>query len=521
MALLRKWLARCAITAACALSACAALQPAADLPKPESTALARPEQTALGRVAVARAKEHQGLSGFRLLSVGADGFLARMQMLKAAQRTIDVQYFLFEDGDTGKLITDAMREAADRGVRVRLLVDDADFSRRGALIAALDAHPNVEVRIFNPFTYRGTNKVLRGLEFLFSASRLDFRMHNKLFVADNAAALVGGRNVGDRYFLTRAEAEFEDDDVFAIGPVVPVLSATFDDYWRSPLAVPLEALSEAPGADEVLSEPGHEDGKPDPAEYKRRAASGTLLEGLLSGRLPLVWARATVVCDAPEEKLEERGRSRATPTKQTLLEAAGAARSQLLIVSPYFIPSGDNMKLLEDLRGRGVQVDVLTNSLESVDGAGELMAFAAYAPYRPKLLEQGIRLHELKPFKREPLDPKTGDIGQFALHAKAVVIDGRRLLIGSANFDPRSMHLNTEIGLLIESPELARQVAARYEGLMRRSKSYEVTLEEGGRLAWRTERDGKPVAYHEEPARDEKQRAKVAILSRLPLDEEL
>lgn len=520
MTLIRPWRALAVVFSIFLLGACSSLPPAADRPKTESTALAQPEQTRLGKTAAVQARAHAGLSGFRLLASGADGFFTRMQLLKAAQRTIDVQYFLFEDGDTGKLITTAMREAADRGVRIRLLVDDADFATRGDLIVELDQHPNVEVRLFNPLSYRGKSVALRGAEMLLNTSRLDYRMHNKLFVADNAAALVGGRNVGDRYFLSRTEAEFEDYDVFTIGPVVPALSATFDDYWKSRVSIPLRFLSHprpAAGAD-AGSE--HEDGKPDPVKYAKQAASGEPLAAMLAGRLPLIWARAAVVCDGPEEKLQGRGREHQAPTEQALHAAASEVRSELLIVSPYFIPGAEGMKLLTGLRARGVQVNVLTNSMESMDGMGELMAFAAYAPYRKRLLEAGVGLYELLPLRREPAEGKSAVEGEFALHAKAFVFDRKRVFVGSTNFDPRSMHLNTEVGLLIDSPQLAHEIAGRYASMMRGPKSYEVALK-GDRLVWRTQRNGKTIEYDKEPARDEKQRAKIAFLSKLPLEEEL
>ncbi|HXR58806.1 MAG TPA: phospholipase D family protein [Burkholderiales bacterium] len=525
MVLLRPWRAILAAIGACLLGACTALPPAAEQPKSESSALGRPERTALGRSVAARASGHGGLSGFRFLTSGAEGFFTRMQLLKSAQRAADIQYFLFEDGDTGKLITDAMREAADRGVRIRLLVDDADFARRGDLITELDRHPNVEVRIFNPFSYRGKNSVMHGLEFLFSGSRLDYRMHNKLFVADNSVAIVGGRNMGDRYFLAKAQAEFEDYDVFVAGPVVRELSAGFDAYWRSRLAVPLRALAppspDTASAKAKAAEGGQEDGRPDPVAYAKRAASGEPLAGILAGRLPLVWAPATMICDDPEGKLDHHGRPSGTPTERAIRAAAASARSEVLIVSPYFIPGREGMELLMDLRARGVRVNVLTNSMESMDGVGELMAFAAYAPYRPRLLKAGVGLYELLPLRSEPTEPNSKVEGQFALHAKAFVFDGRRVLVGSTNFDPRSMYLNTEIGLMIDSPELARQITERYQAMMHGPRSYEVALKEDGRLAWRTRRDGRRIEYDEEPARDEEQRAKIAILSKLPLDHEL
>jgi putative cardiolipin synthase len=231
---------------------CAMLPPGADFPKVVSIALTHPEEMRLGRQFDGAAREHGGNSAFRLLSVGVDGFLARAQMINTAERTLDLEYFIFRQDETGQLLTDALLRAADRGVRVRVLIDDGNTLTGDEQIAALSAHPRIEIRIFNPFTYRGHTELFRAIEFTFNAPRLDYRMHNKLLAVDNAIALVGGRNIGDQYFQVDPESQFGDDDVFVAGPIVEDLSRTFDDFWNSDLAIPVAGLGNGKHSDEAL-----------------------------------------------------------------------------------------------------------------------------------------------------------------------------------------------------------------------------------------------------------------------------
>src|SRR5512143_2480296 len=262
------------------LGGCASLPPGSDFPKTASTALAHPEQTRLGRQFSDAARQHGGNSGFRIIPAGADGFLVRMQMINAAERTLDLQYFIFRGDETGRLLTDAVLHAADRGVRVRVLVDDGETVAGDEQITALEAHPSIQIRIFNPFAYRGHSNVMRGLEYLFNASRLDYRMHNKLLVVDNAVALIGGRNIGDQYFQIDPESQFADDDVFAAGPVAQQLSASFDEYWNNALSIPTAALSGAASSHAALAEHRevlHEQtlqAKADNIGYEKRVATG-------------------------------------------------------------------------------------------------------------------------------------------------------------------------------------------------------------------------------------------------------
>jgi putative cardiolipin synthase len=321
-----------------------------------------------------------------MLAVGVDGFLARVQMVNAAERTLDLQYFIFRADETGKLLTNAVLQAADRGVRVRVLIDDGETIAGDDQLVALDAHPQVEIRIFNPFIYRGHFLFMRALEFTFSIARLDYRMHNKLMVVDNAIALVGGRNVGDEYFQVDPKTQFADDDVFAAGPIVKELSASFDEFWKSDLSIPVRALAEGTASDAALAEyrkvlAEHQaDKKADGTDYASRVATGEPLAAMLSGKLPLVWANAQLIYDSPNKKEVGKDGMVGRLMHRPVAAAVAAVQSELLMTTPYLIPGDEGMALFDDLRKRNVRVRILTNSLES---SNVLVAHSGYIRYRP------------------------------------------------------------------------------------------------------------------------------------------
>ncbi|MDB6089472.1 MAG: phospholipase [Gammaproteobacteria bacterium] len=516
------------------LGGCAALPPGADFPKIESVALAHPEGTRLGGQFANAAREHGETSGFRIITVGIEGFLTRVQMIDAAERTLDLQYFIFRGDETGRLLTDALLRAANRGVRVRVLIDDGDTIAGDEQIIALDAHPAIEIRIFNPFAYRGHGSVLRTGEFLFNASRLDYRMHNKLLVVDNAVALIGGRNIGNQYFQMDPESQFADDDVFVAGPIVRQLSVTFDEYWNSRFAIPAEALGRkqrtAAAFADHREQPSVRRGQPlktGGIDYVKRIASGEPYTGMISGQLPLVWAHAQVVCDSPDKTHVESGVLAGRLMTRPVGDAAGAAQSELLMVTPFFIPADEEVQLLKDLRQRQVRVRILTNSLESTPG---LAAQSGYLHYRVPLLEEGVELYEVRSLlgnaRGSGQTARLSRYGNYALHAKLFVFDRRKVFIGSMNFDQRSKRINTELGLIIDSPELAQQTATRFESMAQPENSYALALRPGSagsrpRLVWDTQEDGKAVEYAREPARSRWQRLEVKLLSLLPLAGEL
>jgi putative cardiolipin synthase len=498
-----------------------------------TTALAHPEQTRLGAQFDASAKAHGGNSAYRLIPGGANGFLIRAQMINAAERTLDLQYFIFHGDDTGRLLTYALLRAADRGVRVRLLIDDGETDVGDEQIDALEAHPKIEIRIFNPFHYRGHNEFHRGLEFLLNASRLDYRMHNKLLVVDNAIALIGGRNVGDPYFQMDPDGQFADDDVFSAGPVARELSRTFDEFWNNGLSIPAKALAATKVTRADLKEHRAElkqegkDLKADGADHVKRIASGEPLNGLLTGRDPLTWAHAQVVCDSPDKKEVEDGEIVGRLMHRAVANAALATKSELLMISPYLIPGAEGMQIFRTLRKNKVKVRVLTNSLESNT---VVLAQAGYMRYRVPMLEAGVELYEI----RSLLGNTTGSgetkaisrYGNYSLHGKMFVFDRQRVFIGSMNFDQRSMHLNTEIGLIIDSPVLAQQVATRFEAMVQPANAYMLALRRADAaahpgLVWRTQEDGVPVEYDVEPERTEGQRLEARLLSWLPIEREL
>ena len=515
------------------LGGCALLPPGSDFPKTASAALPSPDQTRLGQQFESSARDHGGTSAFRVLSVGVDGFLARAQMIHTAERTLDLQYFIFRQDETGQLLTRALLRAADRGVRVRILIDDGDTLEGDEQIAVLESHPQIEIRIFNPFVYRGHTGLFRAVEFAFTASRLDYRMHNKLMVVDNAIALLGGRNIGDEYFQVDPDSQFGDDDVFAAGPIVKKLSNTFDEFWNSAVAIPVEGLATGKQTGAALEayrktlDEHRSQLKADGTDYASRVASGEPLAGMIAGRLPLVWAHAQLVYDSPEKKRVANGEMVGKLMHRSVAAAAAAVQSELLMVTPFFIPGHAGMQMFADLRKRGARVRVLTNSLESTP---ELVAHSGYMHYRLPLLADGVELYEVRALlgnahgSGETLAATRS--GNYALHAKLFVFDRQKLYIGSMNFDERSRSLNTEIGLIIDSRELAQQTAARFESIVAPENSYGVALQADGldgssRLLWRTRENQRAVEYDREPARSDWQRMKVNFLSLMPLDSEL
>ncbi len=511
------------------LAGCATLPPGSDFPRPATNALTHPEETRLGRELAPQSAAHAGLSGFRLLPVGIDSFLLRMEMAQRAERTLDVQYFVIENDDTGRLLLEALLQAADRGVRVRVLIDDEGSLGREAQMKPLAAHPNVELRVFNPSLYRGPIELLHDIELVCDATRLNYRMHNKLFVVDNEVGIIGGRNIGDAYFQEGRDFEFGDYDVIAAGAIVKKMSASFDAYWNSPLAIPIQALFGGQPSSQALEDYRNalalHHAQVADKDYMQKLSTGAPLRAMLGGNSPWTWAHAEVIYDSPDKAKVEDGDAPGRLLRHRLGKAVEATRSDLIIVSPYVVPGDSGLRFLEKLRQRGLQVQILTNSLASTDMP---VVHSGYQAYRIPLLEMGVELYEVRPVLGQPVvrgdKLKSPSAGQFALHAKVFVFDRQRVFVGSMNLDRRSLHVNTEIGVIIDSPELARQIATRFGAIARPSNSYVLGLDDtnsGGRpaLVWRTLEDGKPVEYHQEPAASFWRRMKVDMLSMLPLDE--
>jgi putative cardiolipin synthase len=506
-----------------ALGGCATV-PLRSINRPPSSALADPQDTRLGRQFLGLSKVHDGQSGFHLIDVGVDGLATRIQMVRGAERTLDVQYFIYRGDETGNFLTEELRHAADRGIRVRVLVDDGDTVAGDERLLQLDGHPNIEVRVFNPFAYRKHNLFLRNLDFVLHKSQLDYRMHNKLLVVDNAVALAGGRNVGNQYFQVDPRSQFADADIFVAGPLVATLSRSFDQFWNSDMVAPARALGATarpyvpPPAIAIL--PGSD------IDYRAQADSGKPYQSLLGGQLPLSWAPATVVYDSPDKKSIEARTERGRLMGRAVESQIGSSNTELLMVTPYFAPSTSELTVLRKVRAQGAEVKVLTNSLESTTSVA---AQSGYDNDRFPLAQAGVQFYEL----RSSLDSTRGSgqsrqissYGNYGLHAKLYVFDRERLFIGSWNFDERSRHINTEVGLFIDSPTLAGQLIQRIDAMMRPEAAFHVVVVETvpGKpaLAWETESDHHLVRYSREPSRGWWQNLAQKLFGLLPLHKEL
>lgn len=436
-------------------------------PAPRSEALPPAPDAPLVRTArAALPADGPGLSGFRLVFSGETAYNLRLALARQAVRALDVQLYALADDDTGRGFLRALRDAAARGVRVRLLVDDV-HAPGDALLAGLAAHPGVQVRMFNPLPLRGAPLGWRLAVGAFDFPRLNRRMHNKLLVADNAFALAGGRNVADAYFMHDPEANFLDLDLLVAGPVVPELSAVFDRYWNCGCAVPVERLVPEPDAAAARARfDAAVRGGTDRLGERQRDIFGrpSVVRQLADGRVGLDTGPARVLVDDPERKLRGLGDDELHRTvARQALTLLGRARGEALVMSPYLIPGAEGLAALRALAQAEppVKVALLTNSIGATD---EPLAYAAYERYRIDLLRAGLQIYELSP----SLARDSGRVVYFGdtvgrLHAKALVIDRRQVFIGSMNLDPRSTHTNTEMGLVIDSPVLARQLATVFE----------------------------------------------------------
>ncbi|MBE7940535.1 MULTISPECIES: phospholipase D family protein [Ramlibacter] len=543
--------------------ACASLPPPA--PHAAETAWASPQATALGQwVARRRAADPSPRdSGFLLLGAEHAAFAARLALVQQAQRTLDLQYYAIHADATTEVLLEALRGAARRGVRVRILLDDFNTVGRDAQVLRLAFEPNVQLRLFNPLPGSRDSLVGRLLMSLRDLPLAGKRMHNKLFIADNAAAVAGGRNLGDAYFGADGKSNFVDLDVLAAGGVVRDLSASFDRYWNDELAYPVQSLISRADLEtlrrEAASAAAPAD-RPRPAgeslpqaaapQAARPAASAAVLQvaasvlpgmtrtAVVSARMPpldldsvpLTWAPAAVLADAPGKIGPDDDEANAGDTVvDGLLQLMGQARQDVLVVTPYFIPGRSVMQTFADLRARGVRVRVLTNSLASNDA---IAAHAGYARHRAALLALGVELYEMRAAPGEAGvslgGSARGGLGSAgggsksgaphaSLHSKALVVDGRSVVIGSMNLDLRSQRKNSEVALLVRSAVLARGVQSRVEGVLA-SNAYRVLATPGG-LLWKAPPGAAFGDSREEPLAGARLRALAALVAPFAPDE--
>ena len=495
------------------LAGCASLPPSVD--REPSRAANVSDKTSLGRLALQATQGHADQSGFSILETGRKAFLRRAALVEAAEHSIDAQYYIWNSDVSGRYLARRLLLAADHGVRVRLLLDDFNVAGRDEIFAALASHPQIEIRIYNPFATReGPGKLLEAIG---DFERINRRMHNKTFVVDGAFGIVGGRNIGDEYFGLHPEVNFLDRDMLAVGPIVGDISANFDRYWNSQAAYPVEALvgsawepAKIEQAMAVARAMAKDTGGLDCMPAQTKSASNDAVAGWLQ---KLEWAQAELVFSDPvQEELPDTDQPARTAIRLGALIAS--SRESVLMESAYFILADHHLERIRQLTDRGVSVRAITNSLASNDLVGN---HAGYARSRRGMLESGMRLYELRPDAQ--ICARCGGTaeacaGEVSLHAKSLVIDREVLYIGSFNLNLRSIYLNGETVLIVRSPRLAKAVADAIETSLLPENSWAVAEGGHGALQW-TGSDG---VYDHEPATGFWRRVKASLIGLLPIE---
>ena len=455
-------------------------------------------------------------SGFLMLSNNADALRWRLLLADMAEETLDMQYYVWKGDASADLLLKRVIQAADRGVRIRLLVDDFTLMGSDPAVAALSRHPQIEIRLFNPVENRNQSTFIRAMEFAGKIKQLNHRMHNKLMVADNRLAIVGGRNIGNEYFGLNPKQNFVDFDVLAVGEIVPRLSFSFDLFWNSDLAYPGEGLIRNHPDPDLLEELREELDKVIEDNRELLAAFGdeafnaermldTLRPELYTGTADVIYDRPLVGENMPAVQLIE-----------SLRVLTHNAQSEILASTPYLVPDEEIHQVIPKLRGRGVRIAMLTNSLGATNHP---IVHSGYKKHRARLVDSGLALFEFRrdaqPAKSPDTPPVTAKI--FGLHAKFIVIDRRTVFVGSLNLDPRSIYINTEMGLLIDSPDLAEAVTIVFENLVAPENSWQVRKDEKGRLVWHSSAE----ARKSEPPSSFKRRFQNWFFGLFSLDEQL
>ncbi len=467
-----------------------------------STALVAPADAALANIARVSSPSPE-LSGFRLLPLGLYSLDARLQLIDRAVHSLDVQYYVLDNDATGRLLLSRLADAAARGVRLRLLVDDLYTTHTDTLLRALAALPAVEVRLFNPFgAARSSGLVGRFAASLLDVRRLNHRMHNKLLIADGAMAIAGGRNIADDYFQRGAQHNFVDLDALIVGAVVGELAASFDQYWNSPVVLPIESVSPSSDTPEALRARFFEltaDARAAPPLVLPDVDAlghGPIAEELNAGRLGLIWGRAMALSDPPDKLHRDADRAYADSLAYQALMKIWTAEHEVTITSPYLIPGPLGISAFEALGRKRVKVTVLTNSLAATD---EPLVHTGYSRYRPRLLDAGVELYELSP-RRTQRNTRLGLFGSSVgrLHAKTAVVDGDKTFFGSMNLDPRSRTQNTELGVFVESLQLASEML-RVVRISKLQNAYRVRHNAARQLQWVAVDDDTEQVLESEP----------------------
>lgn len=503
------------------ITGCATLPENTD--RMESHAVTASDDARLGKAWRHEKAIHPGQSGFLLLNNGLDAFVARVVLARAADQSIDAQYYLLHNDLTGKLFIHQLIQAADRGVRVRLLVDDMALTGNDMGALVLDSHPDIQVRIFNPFS-RKTGRLSQLVTRYGSVTR---RMHNKSFTVDNQATILGGRNIGNEYFDADPDIAFGDLDVLCIGPMVEKASASFDLYWNSELAYPASTLAGKRPTPMEIEEKNKQlnqfISELSDSPYMQALRNSSLADQLRRNTVRFHWGEADVVYDAPEKLLHDESKTEyhLAPRIAPYFEAL---TRELIIFSPYFVPGKEGVAFLTDLCKKGVRVRILTNSLSSTDVG---LVHAGYAKYRKALLRGGVELYELnKKITRAEREKKQGKISasKASLHAKSFIFDRQRVFIGSLNLDPRSVVHNTEIGVVFNSPEIAVDISEWFDQHIE-TLAFRLELAPrasgGSRILWHGIVDGSPRTFTTDPYTGFLRRFSLRLLGLLPIESQL
>ncbi|KAA1189470.1 phospholipase D family protein [Pseudohalioglobus sediminis] len=494
------------------LTACGTLPQNVD--KVASQAPPPSNESGLVRAIQPMLEQHPQQSGFRLLAQGEQAYAARLRLVAAAQKTLDAQYYIWHEDLTGIVLQNMFLKAADRGVRVRLLLDDLDTAGKDERLREMNAHPNIQIRVFNPFA----NRDFRAGDFLVDTRRVNHRMHNKTLTADNIATIVGGRNIGDEYFGATEAVAFGDLDSLGIGPVAQQVSSQFDLYWNSEYVYPLESFKWKTEITEA-----------DVADYRRwsdnyvEQAKQTRYAEILNqvefaqikhiSELEFVWSDWVLAYDHPQA-IEMKEMTQETHLALKILKGMEDAQRDLIIVSPYFVPGEKFTAFLSDIEKRGVRVRILTNSLQANDVS---MVHAGYMRYREDLINAGVELYEYHASSnkvRRRLQRERIDVAKTSLHAKFFVVDEAEIFVGSFNLDGRSARLNTELGVYYASPEQAGRLSEKFEAVMEQL-AYRVIINDAGDLEWvgQNPDTGEEVRLSHEPDTTWWKRTSTRILS--------
>ena len=491
---------------------------------PETALQVDTAQTTLAQIIQPLQEQHPDLTGYLVLFEPLEALATRLSLIDKAEKRLDLQYYIWDNDKVGSLALHALIRAADRGVKIRLLIDDNNAKSTEGIFLALAQHPNIEVKLFNPYRFRK----YRALDMILDLKRINRRMHNKSFIADHQVALIGGRNMTNQYYNVSDNYQFSDVDVMLVGTAVKDISHSFDEYWSHEYAYKVQEvvkLSAHHLSYESLKRQLDEHYKRVTVQnYLDLTSNSQAIDSLMSRDIQLDWVKAEVVKDSPD-KIKSKAKKKEHLNFQ-LIQHLEQPEKNVDLISAYFVPEKKGAKMLTDLAKDGVKVRVLTNSFKANDVA---VVHAFYGKYRQNLLEHGVQLYEFLPaLNKNDLDKNTEDLAKKAkvsikglsrssLHAKLMALDEKQVFIGSFNFDPRSAYLNTEIGVLLNSPPLAQAVHTTMDENLSKY-AYKLVLDANKKITWQRQTPQGPVIYTKEPRMKWWQRAGIKMLSWLPIE---